>query len=111
MHHPFGRINSLKPLLGIGPLATAGDGMTINLGFYRHSNPYSQTVGASLRFIVELGNWKDSGFILSSGQSGHPLSPHYGDQTFLWRSGKRIPLSAGPGHASPNNGGLLLRPG
>ena len=110
MNHPFGRINFLKPLLAVGPIATAGDGMTINLGFYRHSNPYSQTVGASLRFIVELGNQESSGFILPSGQSGHPLSAHYGDQISLWLRGERILLHAGRGLVNPYNSGLLLTP-
>jgi len=93
MNHALGRLKFLKPLLGIGPLAAAGDGMTLNLGFYRHSNPYTQTVGPSLRFIVEFNDRPSSHFVLSSGQSGHPSSRHYRDQTEQWRHGKRIPMS------------------
>jgi len=94
MNHALGRLSFLKPLLGIGPLAACGDGMTLDLGFYRHSNPYTQTVGPSLRFIVEFENQPRSHFVLSSGQSGHPSSRHYRDQTEQWRDGKRIPMSA-----------------
>jgi penicillin amidase len=93
MNHSLGRSKWLKPLLGIGPIGAPGDGMTINLGFYRHSNPYSQTVGAALRFIAELNDRCDSGFILPSGQSGHPLSRHYRDLTERWLRGERINLS------------------
>ncbi len=92
MNHALGRVSFLKPLLGIGPLAACGDGMTLNLGFYRHSNPYTQTVGPSLRFIVEFNHEPRSHFVLSSGQSGHPSSRHYRDQTEQWRRGTRIPM-------------------
>jgi len=109
MNHAFGRSKLLQPLLGIGPLAAPGDGMTINLGFYRHSNPYAQTVGPVLRFIIDLNDWDKSGFVLAAGQSGHPSSPHYADQTELWRSGKRIAMSA-DSEESPSKGLLLLKP-
>jgi penicillin amidase len=106
-NHAFGRLSILKDLLGIGPIAMPGDGTTINLGFYRHSNPYMQTVGASLRFIVDLASPYSAEFILASGQSGHPFTSHYGDQTALWLGGKRINI------ARPSfDGGavLLLKP-
>src|SRR5262245_21558512 len=88
LSHALGRIKLLRPLLNIGPFPSPGDGTTINAGFYRHSSPYAHIVGASLRFIIDVGVWQQSGFILSSGQSGHLFSPHYGDQTALWRAGR-----------------------
>lgn len=97
LEHPLSRVKFLKPLLSLGPFPSAGDGATLNLGFYRHSNPYRHTVGPSLRMIVELSAPPRSRGILPSGQSGRPFSPHYGDQTPLWREGKDIPLSAGDG--------------
>jgi penicillin amidase len=111
MNHPLGRIEIFKPLLGIGPLATSGDGMTVNMGFYRHSNPYEQTVGPSLRYIVDLAARENTGFILAAGQSGHALSPHYADQTSLWLRGERIALHAEPQSESPGLGSMLLAPG
>jgi len=110
LNHALGRISVFKPLLGVGPLSTPGDGMTINVGFYRHSNPYSHTVGAALRFVVDFGGQQDSGFILPSGQSGHPLSVHYADQTAMWLSGKRVTLSDESGNDSPYGVGLVLKP-
>jgi len=107
MNHALGRLSILKPLLGIGPLAAPGDGMTLNVGFYRHSNPFTQTVGPSLRFTVEFRETPISHFVLSSGQSGHPTSRHYRDQTALWRSGKRIPMS---GNETARRRHLLLNP-
>ncbi len=109
MNHALGRLSFLKPLLGIGPLAAPGDGMTLNLGFYRHSNPYTQTVGPSLRFIVKFDIEPRSHFVLASGQSGHPSSRHYRDQTEQWRNGKRIPMATvNPGTSYSRH--LLLKP-
>ena len=105
MTHALGRVPGLKHPLGIGPLPTSGDGMTINVGFYRHSNPFTHTVGASLRFTVELGESMRSEVVLSSGQSGHPSSAHYADQTDLWIRNERFSLSA-----SRTATRLLLKP-
>lgn len=109
LNHSLGRIRWLQPLLAIGPMPSPGDGTTINLGFYRHSNPYRQTVGASLRFTADLSNPAASEFVLPSGQSGHPLSPHYRDQTALWAQGERIRI--GSADAVTPVARLELKPG
>jgi penicillin amidase len=92
LHHTFDRSKILEPIFSVGPFPSSGDGVTINMGFFRHSNPYQQIVGPSMRMLIDLGDWRRSSFILPSGQSGHPFSPHYKDQTELWRSGKYIRL-------------------
>jgi penicillin amidase len=108
INHAFGRSKLLRPLLGVGPFGASGDGTTINFGFYRHSNPYAQTAGPSLRFTVELGTQPSSEFILPTGQSGHPLSQHYRDQTQTWRQGRGINLTF---EQTRNTGRhLILRP-
>ncbi len=91
--HPLGRLAFLRPALSIGPFASPGDGTTINMGFYRHSAPFRHTVGPSLRFIIDLGNFNDSSFIIPTGQSGHLFSPHDRDQTNLWRTGGLLSMS------------------
>jgi len=90
--HPLGQSKILKSLFCIGPFPAPGDGVTIHLGFYRHSDPYQQVVGPSLRMMIVPGDWERSCFILPSGQSGHFFSPHYRDQTELWRRGGYIRL-------------------
>ncbi len=96
LRHPLERSKILALLFSIGPFPSSGDGVTVNVGFYRHSNPYEQVIGASLRMVLDVGNWTNSRFILPSGQSGHFLSPHYRDQTELWRRGDSIRLSFEP---------------
>jgi penicillin amidase len=93
LNHAFGRVRFLRPLLSFGPFPSGGDNFTINLGFYRHSNPYHHIAGASLRMIVELKQNLRSEFILPSGQSGHPFSPHYRDQTRRWQGQEYIQVS------------------
>ena len=105
MTHGFGRKRVFKHPLGIGPLPTPGDGMTINLGFYRHSNPFTQTVGSSLRFVAVLGETIRSEMVLPSGQSGHPSTVHYSDQTGLWIKNKLISLTD-----KSSQSRLLLKP-
>jgi penicillin amidase len=90
--HLLGRVRLLERTVSLGPLPSPGDGTTVNLGFYRHSNPYRHAVGPSLRMIVDLSALRVSRFIVSSGQSGHPFSPHYNDQVELWRRGDSVRL-------------------
>jgi penicillin amidase len=104
--HSLGRSKWLRPLLSLGPFPTPGDGTTINMGYYRYSTPYAHIVGASLRSIIEAGNNRRSEFILTSGQSGHLCSPHYGDQTTLWQTSRYIPLC--PYEEQASGGNILI---
>ncbi len=94
LNHNLGRITFLRNCLSLGPFPSFGDNTTINLGFHRHSDPYRHTVGASLRVVIDFGDWRNSGFVLPSGQSGHPFLAYYRDQTDLWRNGLRIDISS-----------------
>jgi len=107
--HAIGRIEAIRPLLAVGPLSSPGDGTTIRMGFYRHSNPYQHIIGASLRFIADLGDLRRSGFILPPGQSGHLSSPHLKDQMDLWLNGHRICISNAL-EDSHREGSLILEP-
>jgi penicillin amidase len=86
LDHAFSRVGFLRPLFSAGSFPIGGDNFTINLGFYRHSNPYRAIVGPSLRMIVETGQTFHSKFSLPVGQSGHPFSQYYRDQTSRWQS-------------------------
>lgn len=74
-------------LLSKGPFSTEGHGMTINNGQYDWLSPYNQVLGPSIRRIVELNQMNRTFSVLPTGQSGNPLSDHFGDQTEMWMQG------------------------
>ncbi len=49
--------------------------------------------GAGLRMVVDFSDIDHSKFIISSGQSGHVLSPYYDDLSTLWRNGEYINMT------------------
>lgn len=75
-------------VLSKGPYPVGGHSMTVNNTQYDWQNPYGQVLGASIRRIVNLGDLSRSESVIPTGQSGNPLSDHFGDQTELWLSGK-----------------------
>ena len=91
MQHPLARVPLLGWLLGfsVGPLRTGGDDYTVNNSTSLDEGPlFSSSYGPSLRHVVDLGDVAGvGGFILPTGQSGHPLSRHYRDQAARWLNG------------------------
>jgi penicillin amidase len=89
-------------------IATDGGGYTVNRGGSRVSDrdrPYEHIHGAGLRAVYDLDNLENSRFVIATGQSGNPLSPHYGDQLGDWRDGRSFRL----GRALPAEAVVLLR--
>jgi penicillin amidase len=101
MEHPLAAVPFLGGLLRlrIGPLKTAGSNYTVNnASSTEQERPFTSSYGPSLRHVVDLAMPDGAGgFILPAGQSGHPLSPHYDDQTARWIRGELwiLPLDAG----------------
>ena len=52
--------------------------------------------GASLRMVVSPGRESEGYFHMPGGQSGNPLSPHYGDGHAAWVAGEATPFLPGP---------------
>ncbi len=65
----------------------------------------SRGAGASERMVVSPGREQDGIFHMPTGQSGHPLSPHYRDSQRAWVEG--LPSSFLPG---PTQHTLVLTP-
>ncbi len=53
-------------------------------------------VSASLRMVVAPGHEETGIFHMPGGESGHPLSPHYGDMQQSWVEGRATPFLPGP---------------
>ncbi len=79
-------IDLIENIVNRGPAATSGGGDMVNAtawdfdrsGFEVRSLP-------SMRYIADLGNLSASQTMHTTGQSGHPYSPHYGDMIDPWR--------------------------
>ena len=52
-------------------------------------------MGASERLSVSPGREEDGYLHMPCGQSGHPMSPHYGDSHRAWCDGKPTPFLPG----------------
>jgi penicillin amidase len=63
------------------------------------------TFGASERFAISPGREQDGYLHMPTGQSGHPLSPHYRDENAAWVTGAATPFLPGSTVHS-----LMLRP-
>jgi penicillin amidase len=57
---------------------------------------HSPRAGPSQRMVVSPGREHEGIFHMPTGQSGHPLSPHYGDQHRAWVDGRPLPFLPGP---------------
>lgn len=70
-----------------GPFPMPGDSWTVRKASVDDRSPYSVTDLASYRQVLDVGNWDATLAINTTGQSGHPMSPHYFDQNAMWREG------------------------
>jgi penicillin amidase len=75
-----------------GPVPVGGDNTTVNKTTTNLRRPYETSEAASYRQILDVGAWDASVGVNTTGQSGHPASPHYFDQNALWRQGGYHPL-------------------
>lgn len=78
----------VQNLMSKGPYPVTGHGMTLNNGQYNWNDPYDQVLGASIRRVVDFSDLSEVQSVIPTGQSGNPLSRHFGDQTDLWLNGK-----------------------
>ena len=93
IYHPLGKSSSFMGyFMNIGPFPMGGSFATVNPQPYRLSNPWEGYHGASLRYIIDFSNMKNSLRVIPAGISGNFMSPHYDDQTELWRTGKYRPF-------------------
>ncbi len=96
MPHPL-----LSRLPLVGPwftlaVETDGDSFTVNRGTTRFSDPaapYAHVHGAGFRAVYDLADLANSRYVISTGQSGNPLSPHWGDFVGRWRDGGSVRMA------------------
>jgi penicillin amidase len=75
----------------VGPFPHGGSASTPMHTGYRPGD-FRTIMGASVRMIVDVGNWDGSVWINAPGQCGDPRSPHYRDLAPLWARGEYVPM-------------------
>jgi penicillin amidase len=75
----------------VGPLPMGGSRSTLMHAGYRMSD-FGVNAGASVRLVMDVGDWDNSVCINAPGQSGDPRSSHYGDLAQPWSKGEYVPL-------------------
>ncbi|MDR7126497.1 penicillin acylase family protein [Pseudotabrizicola sp. 4114] len=96
-HPVMGEVPFLKWFVNIRQSTSGGDhtlmrGRTKGTG----PNPYLNVHGAGYRGVYDFADPDSSVFVISTGQSGHPLSRHYDDLGERWRRGDYVPMSLDP---------------
>ncbi|HET8568280.1 MAG TPA: penicillin acylase family protein [Candidatus Limnocylindria bacterium] len=104
--HPLG---SVLPFLNVGPFDRPGDDDTPNDAPYDLLAPYAMKNHTSLRTIVDFADVEGALSVLPLGQSGLPLSGHWGDQTRLWLEGRLKPMPLSRERVADPEGRLVLR--
>ncbi|HVL20004.1 MAG TPA: penicillin acylase family protein [Amaricoccus sp.] len=97
MHQTLGKVPVLRSLVNIRASTSGGDqtllrGQTPATG----PEPYANVHAAGFRAVLDFSDPDSSLYIISTGESGHPLSRHYDDLTALWRAAEYIPMSLDP---------------
>ena len=92
--HPLGGQKPLDRIFNRGPYPYGGDTNTVWQAAFVPRLPIEAEGGftASYRQLIDLGDWDASRAIHTTGQSGHPASPHYDDFIPLWLAGEYHPL-------------------
>ena len=96
-HPVLGTVPVLRYFVNVRQSTSGGDhtllrGRTAGTG----PEPFLNVHGAGYRGVYDFADPDSSVFIISTGQSGHPLSRHYDDLGELWRRGEYIPMSLDP---------------
>jgi len=108
-HPVLGDVPFLRWFVNIRQSTSGGDdtllrGRTAGTGV----NPYLNVHGAGYRGVYDFADPDSSVFIISTGQSGHPLSRHYDDLGELWRRSEYIPMSLDPALARAAAVGVMV---
>ena len=108
-HPVLGKVPVLKWFVNIRQSTSGGDntlqrGRTLGTG----RAPFQNVHGAGFRGVYDFADPDSSVFVISTGQSGHPLSRFYDNLGELWRRGEYIPMSLDPALARAAAAGVTM---
>lgn len=98
-HRLYGRIPVLGGLFDRHPEVAGGNHTLQRAGFWNGDveQGFDAVHGAGLRMVLDMAEPDSrSRFVIATGQSENPLSPHYDDMMPLWNAGDLQPLDGEP---------------
>ena len=97
VHPALGDMRGLSYIVNLIQPTSGGESTVAQAGFLgRGRNPWLNVTGATYRGVYDLADPDSSVFVISTGQSGHPLSRHYDNMAELWRRGEYVGMSLDP---------------
>lgn len=107
LHPGLGRMPVLRWVVSLMQPISGGDFTLARAGTAGVGrNPWQNVTGAGYRGVYDMADPDSSVFVISTGQSGHPLSRHYDDLSELWRRGEYIGMSLDPDLARAGAAGI-----
>jgi len=86
-------IGLIENMVNRGPFAVGGSTSAVNNTMWSVASGDFAVLGLpSMRMIVDLADLTRSVTVHTTGQSGHPYSPHYADMIDLWRNIEYYPM-------------------
>ncbi len=86
-------IDLIERLVNRGPVAASGGSDSVNATSWSPaSGNFAVRSLPSMRMIVDVADFDQSVTMHTTGQSGHPSSPHYGDMIESWRTIQYHPM-------------------
>jgi len=95
----------LFSFFNLGSYPMPGNAFTVMPSYsFTHRTNWS----ASYRQIIDLSDWENSECVITTGQSGHFLSPFYDNQIPLWMGGKYHPMLFAEERIEKEAAGVLM---
>jgi penicillin amidase len=93
--HAFGGRSALAGLVNLPRIEVGGEWDSVwktHFDLGNEAAPFKVVAGAVLRTVVDLGDVRRAWWVVDTGASGWPKSPHYGDQYEAWQRGELVPM-------------------
>lgn len=74
------------------PVEMAGEGDTVFATSHAAGLSFGVTGASVARYVFDLADWDNSGWVVPLGASGECTSPHFSDQQSAWAAGELLPM-------------------
>jgi len=81
----------LRAIFNRGGLEMPGGSSIVDANGWNAGVGYEVDWAPSMRMVVDLSDLDASTWVNQTGESGHPMSPHYSDQIDAWVEGRQYP--------------------